>query len=37
MTLDQVEIVKIVLEVRPGRPALSGEREDVQRCVAKSP
>ena len=36
MTLDQVKIVEIVIEVRPGRPAFSGQCEEIERRITES-
>ena len=36
MTLDQVKIVEIVIEVRPGRPAFSGQCEEIEGRITES-
>lgn len=36
MTSDQVKIVEIVIEVRPGRPAFSGQCEEIERRITES-
>ena len=37
MVPDQVKIVEIVIEVRPGRPAFSGQCEEIEGRIAESP
>ena len=36
MTSDQVKIVEIVIEVRPGRSAFSGQCEEIEGRITES-